>query len=179
MHGAGCQFGQARMARGRAVAAGMRRQQAQRPQFVRVATVLCLGAGLADQPGPCRLADLGRPSGAWQIVNRIERSDRAHPAGTPRDPLAVDSQHCRDLAGIAMFRHLQNDGRAFDMVRRSGARAGEVVQGGAVVVGETERHRGGFARHATPCRIAIKAGWMTQGSKSRQQGSKYVSLSIR
>jgi len=46
------ELGQAGMPRQRAVAAGVDCQQAQCPQFVRIAAIFGLGASLANQPGP-------------------------------------------------------------------------------------------------------------------------------
>jgi hypothetical protein len=136
------------MARGRAVSARVRGQQAQRPQLMRIAAVLGLDAGFADQPGPCHLANLRRSSGTGQIVDRLERSHRRDATRASRDPLAVDTQPRRDLAGIVPVRQMQNDRRPLDMVRRCGTRAGKIGECGAGFLGQGQRHWGGFARHA-------------------------------
>jgi hypothetical protein len=131
-----------------AVAAGMGCQQAQRPKLVWVAAVFGFGAGFADQPGVRRLRDIRLPSRARQVIDGLERSHGGHAADASGDPLAVDAEGCRDLAGIVAVGQVQDNGRPLDMMRRGGARAGECGQDGAGFFSQRQSHRGGFARHA-------------------------------
>jgi hypothetical protein len=121
MHCARCGFRQAGMTGDGSVAARMRRQQTQRPEFVRIAALFRFDAGLADQPGPRRFGDLRRASRAGQILDCLDRSHGSHPPGATRDPLAVDAESCGDLGSIAAVGQVQDDGGSLDMVSRSGA----------------------------------------------------------
>jgi hypothetical protein len=97
---------------------------------VRITAIFWFGTGLADQPGPRRFGNIRLPSRTRQVVDGLERSHGGHPADASGDPLAVDAEGCRDLAGIAAVGKVQDDGRSLDMVRRGSARAGERGQGG-------------------------------------------------
>ena len=79
-----------------------------------------------------------------------------HPADASGDPLVVDAEGCRDLAGIAAVGKVQDDGRSLDMVRRGSARAGERGQGGTGFFRQGQRHRGGFAWHKASSGMVTK-----------------------
>ena len=108
-----------------------------------------------------------------------ERSHGGHPVDASGDPLAVDAEGCRDLAGIAAVGKVQDDGRSLDMVRQGSARTGERGQGETCFFSQGQRHRGGFARHKASSGMVTKRCCMARRPWSGQHGSKCGSLSIR
>ncbi len=105
--------------------AGMAGQKPQGPQFMRIAQALGLGTRLPDQPQPRCLRDLARASGAGQVVQRADSSDRCGSPGAASHPRRMKAEPGCGFPRASARRPLQHDAGTLHMVTGSGARLGE------------------------------------------------------